>query len=588
MYKLSETERIALVAENTDNLVVITDTERRIVWVNQAYTIMTGYSLEDVVGKQAGFLQFNKTDQNTVEKIRERLDKHLPVEQELLNRAKDGREYWVKLNISPVYKEGRFVGFISVERDITEEKNLVGKLAQLELNYRAFFNSSQDRLIFIDCNFIIKSFNTSAAKNFKKNFNIELKEGTDFRDYIATPEQYYLLDKGIIPAMGGNKFEFEAVANMPDGRSPWFKFKCVPLYNEEDKIIGVGVSWSDISKEKGLLKELEDAAIKYKAIIDSTEDRHVLIDKNSKVLAFNKSALKNLALTFGFEMKEGDDFVEYFKTHDHVFQLSKGIEKAIAGEVFTYESCVEVPGEKSQWLRIVYLPVKNNEGELIGSTINWVDISPQKDAEEKVKEHVKQLEEFSHITSHKLRQPLANIIGLTNLISNTETTLEEKVQLVDKLKTVADGLDSVIKEMSEAVSVISLGKKQVPEQQKPVSSNSIYIIDDDPVNNIITKRMLQRNLGNINVQEFLDPAEALHNLAKGNVPDVILLDINMSPMDGWGFLNEFEKLKMGVTVVMCSSSVDPADYTRAKEHPLVSEFLSKPLTADHIKNLLTV
>ena len=141
MYKLTETERIALVAENTDNLVVITDTERRIVWVNQAYTIMTGYSLEDVVGKQAGFLQFNKTDQNTVEKIRERLDKHLPVEQELLNRAKDGREYWVKLNISPVYKEGRFVGFISVERDITEEKNLVGKLAQLELNYRAFFNS---------------------------------------------------------------------------------------------------------------------------------------------------------------------------------------------------------------------------------------------------------------------------------------------------------------------------------------------------------------------------------------------------------------------------------------------------------------
>jgi CheY-like chemotaxis protein len=249
---------------------------------------------------------------------------------------------------------------------------------------------------------------------------------------------------------------------------------------------------------------------------------------------------------------------------------------------------MEVPGEKSQWLRIVYLPVKNNEGELIGSTINWVDISPQKDAEEKVKEHVKQLEEFSHITSHKLRQPLANIIGLTNLISNTETTLEEKVQLVDKLKTVADGLDSVIKEMSEAVSVISLGKKQVPEQQKPVSSNSIYIIDDDPVNNIITKRMLQRNLGNINVHEFLDPAEALHNLAKGNVPDVILLDINMSPMDGWGFLNEFEKLNMGVTVVMCSSSVDPADYTRAKEHPLVSEFLSKPLTADHIKNLLTV
>ncbi|UPT67881.1 MAG: PAS domain S-box protein [Sphingobacteriales bacterium JAD_PAG50586_3] len=122
MHRLTDTERIALVAENTDNMVVITDTNRKIVWVNQAYTIMTGYTLEDVAGQAAGFLQFNKTDQNTVDEIREKLDKHLPVEKELLNRAKDGREYWVKLNISPVYREDRFVGFISVERDITEEK----------------------------------------------------------------------------------------------------------------------------------------------------------------------------------------------------------------------------------------------------------------------------------------------------------------------------------------------------------------------------------------------------------------------------------------------------------------------------------
>lgn len=93
MHKLSESERIALVAENTDNMVVITDAQRKIVWVNPAYTIITGYTLDEVVGRPAGFVQFENTDQKTVDEIREKLDKHLPVERELLNRSKDGKEY---------------------------------------------------------------------------------------------------------------------------------------------------------------------------------------------------------------------------------------------------------------------------------------------------------------------------------------------------------------------------------------------------------------------------------------------------------------------------------------------------------------
>lgn len=587
MYKLSDKERIALVAENTDNLVVITDTNRKIVWVNEAYTIMTGYTLEEVVGQQAGFLQFEKTDVDTVNEIREKLDRHLPVEKELLNRAKDGREYWVRLNIAPVYKEGRFVGFISVERDITEEKNLINRLAQSELNYRAFFNSSQDRLVFIDKEYRLRSFNKATAENFKRNFNVDIKEGADFRDYISTPEQYQLLQLGIVPALEGKSFEFEAPATMPNGSSLWFKFRCVPVYGENQEIIGVGVSWSDISKEKSLVKELEEAAIKYKAIIDSTEDRHVLIDLNYKLLAFNKSALKNLGIAFGFEMKEGDNFVEYFKGHEHVFKLLEGIAVTHKNEVFTYESCVEVPGERCRWLRILYLPVKNADGELIGTALNWTDISAQKHAQEQIDEHVKQLEEFSHITSHKLRQPLANIIGLTNLINSAETPADEKEQLVAKLKTVADGLDAIIKEMSEAVAVLSFNKKQNREGAKPIGSNYVYIIDDDPINNMITKKLLQRSIGNVAVKEFLNPISALEELSKGNKPDLILLDINMEPMDGWGFLKEFEKLNLGVTVVMCSSSVDPVDFSRAQEHPLVAEFFSKPLTEEHIKTLLS-
>jgi PAS domain S-box-containing protein len=584
MHNLSEAERIALVAENTDNMVVITDTERKIVWVNQAYTIITGYSLEEIIGRPAGFVQFENTDPETVNEIREKLDKHLPIERELLNRAKDGKQYWVRLSISPVYKENRFVGFISVERDITEEKALVERLALSELNYRAFFNSSQDRLVFLDNDYRLMAFNTAAASNFKKNFGLEIKEGADFRDYISTPDQYLLLQKGIVPAFQGQPVAFEASTAMPDGSMPWFRFRCVPVYGENNKIIGVGISWSDITVEKTLLKENQGAAIKYKAILDSTEDRHILMDNKGVVLAFNKSAAEKVSKSVGKPLTEGIDLLDYLKDFEEVFCLNKGMEAALNNKP---HFCQRKEEETGLWLKISYYPVHaSDSNEIIGVSLNWSDITAEKIAEEQVDRHVKQLEEFSHITSHKLRQPLANIIGLTNLIANNETSAEEKQEMLGKLKTVADGLDTVIKEMTEAVAVKSFGQKHTVSGNKPFASGSVYIIDDDPVNNIITRRLLERNIKNISVKEFLNPAVALSELQNGTLPDLILLDINMSPMDGWGFLREFEKLNLNVTVVMCSSSVDPADYSRAQQHPLIAEFLSKPLTAEHIKNLL--
>lgn len=588
MYKLTDTERIALVAENTDNLVVITDPEKKIVWVNKAYTLLTGYALEEVIGKTPGFLQFELTNRGDVEEINQKLDRKETVVKDLLNRNKDGREYWIRLTIAPAYVEGRFVGYISVEREISEEKELMARLADSELRYKAIFNSSQDRHVFVDSNYVLRAFNTAAADNFRKHYAIEIAEGDDFRKYVSTPELYNLFVNALEPALKGKSFEFEAPITLPGGARPWFKFKCVPVAGADKEIIGVSFNWTDITKEKELLRELQEGTLKYRAILDSTEDRHILLDNNDTLLAFNKSAALNLKKSVGIDLTEGVNFVEYFKGHEQYFLLQQGLSNARQGKPSVFESPVTLDNGDISWLRLAYYPVEQ-DGNIVGVSLNWTDITPQKQAEEKVLSQLKQLEEFSHITSHKLRQPLANIIGLTNLIENTTTSDAERPQLMAQLKSVADGLDKVIKEMTDAVAALTFSSSHhVSDDKTAARGNHVFIIDDDPVNNLIAKKLLERTIKNIEIKEFLSPEKALEQLAKGIVPDLILLDINMEPMDGWSFLTEFEKLNLDVPVVMCSSSIDPADLSRAKQHSLVSDFLSKPLTTDHIKQLLVV
>jgi PAS domain S-box-containing protein len=114
-------DRLALAAERSPSSVVITDESRRIVWVNDAFTRMTGFGADDGVGQRPGtLLQSERTSPETVAQIRSALGRGEGTRVEILNRAKDGRDYWLDLDIQP-YRDraGRHAGFIAVQADIT-------------------------------------------------------------------------------------------------------------------------------------------------------------------------------------------------------------------------------------------------------------------------------------------------------------------------------------------------------------------------------------------------------------------------------------------------------------------------------------
>ncbi|MFB2923556.1 MULTISPECIES: PAS domain S-box protein [Aerosakkonema] len=123
---------------STNDAVVITEAEPidepspRIVYVNPAFTRMTGYTLEEVLGKTPRILQGEETDRMALDRIRAALQNWQPVRVDLINYRKNGSQYWVEVSIVPVADEkGWYTNWVAVQRDITERKQAEAALQQL-------------------------------------------------------------------------------------------------------------------------------------------------------------------------------------------------------------------------------------------------------------------------------------------------------------------------------------------------------------------------------------------------------------------------------------------------------------------------
>ena len=107
----------------------IDDPGPEIIYVNKAFTEMTGYSSEEVIGKSPRILQSKETEQKEKLAIRRALEKKEAIRVTLRNYTKTGREYWIDLSILPLHdKDGKLTHFASIQRDITKQKNLEREL----------------------------------------------------------------------------------------------------------------------------------------------------------------------------------------------------------------------------------------------------------------------------------------------------------------------------------------------------------------------------------------------------------------------------------------------------------------------------
>ncbi len=121
---------------------------------------------------------------------------------------------------------------------------------------------------------------------------------------------------------------------------------------------------------------------------------------------------------------------------------------------------------------------------------------------------------------------------------------------------------------------------------------SVMLVDDNEIDNIINEKIIEANSFAEQILVFQTGQEALEYLESNQenaekLPEIVFLDINMPIMDGFQFLEDFEKFSEKVLekckIIMLSSSISPKDIDRAASSKYVKKYLNKPLNARYLE-----
>ncbi|GAB5518158.1 MAG: hypothetical protein RhofKO_04090 [Rhodothermales bacterium] len=236
-----------------------------ILYANEAFCRLTGYQLDEVVGKSPRFLQGPKTDREGLDRIREALEQWQPVTQELLNYRKDGTTFWVELSITPVANEnGWFTHWIGVQREITDRKVSERALAESEARFRTLVNNLPGLVYRCTYDKHWRTLYMSDACLELTGYTVEQFEQSNrpFYKIIEEADRDRIRHAVAQAAQNGTPYEVEYRVRHTDGSVRWVYDKGSVMRGEDGRIAyldGVMLDVTERKQQEARLRMLEAA-----------------------------------------------------------------------------------------------------------------------------------------------------------------------------------------------------------------------------------------------------------------------------------------------------------------------------------------
>jgi PAS domain S-box-containing protein len=399
----AEVRKLALVAEKTDNAVIISDANGLTEWVNDGFTRITGFAPEEIIGKKPGdVLQGPETDPDLIAFMSECVRTAQPFKAELINYTKGGSRYWVRINAQPVFGEdGSLSRFIAIESDITERKQ-----QEQQLFFQAtILQNVKDSVIVTGPDNTIIYYNQGAEKIFGYsaeemlgNTTIQLFPDQDVKQYRDLTSR---LNRGFI-------LDGEWKGRRKDGSTVWIDTRVTMMRDLHGNPVGlIGVS-KDITDRKRAEENLRESESRLRSIFDSTIQSYFLLDREYRIISYNKAAENAIRAVFNCQVQPGDNMLSY-SDPDAVDSFKKNIQRTFEGEKVLVTRKVTLAEKQSLWVEVQYLPAYNEHKEIYAVAFVSLDITQRKQTEMAL------LKSFQDVQNFKNALNASALISVTDL-----------------------------------------------------------------------------------------------------------------------------------------------------------------------------
>ncbi|RQG97262.1 PAS domain S-box protein [Natrarchaeobius chitinivorans] len=212
-----------------------------LVYANEAFADLTGYDVEEAIGRSCRFLQGEGTDPETVSAIRDALDQNAPIRTEIKNYREDGSAFWNRLTIAPIGTDDTVTHFVGFQEDVTERKETEQRRRQFEravehAGHAIYITDRDGHIEYVNDSFV-ELTGYERSEIYGKTPNV-LNSGDMPRSYFERLWETIL---------AGETFEERIVDEGKSGHRYHAHQTIAPLIDEDDDVTGFVAIQSDIT-----------------------------------------------------------------------------------------------------------------------------------------------------------------------------------------------------------------------------------------------------------------------------------------------------------------------------------------------------
>ena len=378
--------------EAVANGVLITDAQGIILWVNAAFTRMTGYSADEVIGQTPRLLKSGEHSPDFYRELWSTISSGRSWTGDMTNRRKNGTVYVEEQTITPVLDAGGEPAyFIAVKQDRTLRRRADDALRHSEARYRLLAENISDVIGLYDLN--MNAIYVSPSVHRLRGYTPDEVIARPMMDQLAAGsrevaarvlrEELEIERSGRGDLARSRTLELEVLCK--DGRTVWTESKITAVRNPAGALTGFIALSRDITERKRVEEELRDTSQTLRTIIDASVLAIVALDRDGRVTLWNNAATR----LFGWSAEEALGGPLPMVPEDRRAEFEDGRVRSLAGDEVIYEtqrrrkdgSLVDVLRSSA--------PVFDPQGELAGSMAIFVDLTERKQLEDQLRQAVK-------------------------------------------------------------------------------------------------------------------------------------------------------------------------------------------------------